>query len=98
MSTLWERVRGLEGRALVTARGSPFVVDTVTGTAVIVSPRNERAPRFIRWREFEEAYLYGPKGAAQAPPPPPAEPGEHVAPEATAAFVRAILREAEREE
>ena len=78
MSTLWERVRSLEGRTLVTARGSPFVVDTVTGTAVIVSPRNERAPRFIRWRELEEAYLYGPIGAAQAPPPPPQEPGEHV--------------------
>lgn len=96
MSTLWVRVHRLEGRTLVTARGSPFVVDTVTGTAVIVSPRHERAPRFIRWREFEEAFLYAPKGVSQAPTPP-AEPGEHLAPEATAAFIRAILLEAERE-
>jgi|SRR5579859_4435019 len=97
MSTLWARVHSLEGRMLATARGSSFVVDTVTGTAVIVSPRNERAPRFIRWREFEEAFLYGPKGAAQTPAPP-SEPGEVLAPEATAAFVRAILLEAERGE
>jgi len=96
MSTLWSRVHDLEGRTLVTARGSPFVVDTVTGTAVIVSPSVERAPRFIRWREFEEAFLYGPKGASQTPSPP-SEPGEVLAPEATAAFVRAILLVAGRE-
>lgn len=97
MSTLWARVHSLEGRTLMTNRGSPFVVDTVTGTAVIVSPRDERAPRFIRWREFEEAFLYGPKGVAQAPVTP-AEPASDLPPEATAAFVRAILREAERVE
>lgn len=59
MQTLWERVRGLEGQTLSTARGREFDITMVDDRHVRVAPHSTRKLRTIRRQEFEQAETLG---------------------------------------
>jgi hypothetical protein len=90
--SVWTNIQSLQGQTLHTARQSAFDVMSVTQTAAIVKPHNQKAPLFIARREFENAVQYGqygPKGGDVPSPPAPSS-----APEPVAAYVAAMVQAA----
>jgi hypothetical protein len=88
MQTLWERVRGLEGQTLSTARGREFDITMVDDRHVRVAPHSTRKLRTIRRQEFEQAETLGLAPPGSATLPAVAESRNSLAREAGAAVMR----------